>query len=251
MAYVNIAGSDNVKDSRQNILDRDEELRHCFAGTAFPVAGATMEAPIVGQLCYRTDQGLLYQLVSTEPDTWEVVNLSYFLALAGGTLTGLLKLAKGESKAAAATLNLSNRTGNFIHVTGATGITGITIDAGDWALLWFDSNPVITLSANLIGPPTLDTGTLAMAANDMALVVGDGSGVARIVNVFRISGNAVNDARYQLADGSRAFAAAPLVTGAGRMMRPASGNAADSGRVSWGTAAPGALAEGEIYLRHA
>lgn len=36
-----------------------------------------------------------------------------------------------------------------------------------------------------------------------------------------------------------------------RTARVASGSAANSGRISWGTAAPGALAEGEIYLRHA
>jgi hypothetical protein len=35
------------------------------------------------------------------------------------------------------------------------------------------------------------------------------------------------------------------------LARVNSGNAANSGKISWGTAAPGTLAEGEIYLRHA
>jgi len=45
---------------------------------------------------------------------------------------------------------------------------------------------------------------------------------------------------------------ANMDTAAGsRVVRVASGSAAASGKISWGTAAPGTLAEGEIYLRHA
>jgi hypothetical protein len=250
-AYLNVAGTDVVADTRDDMLNRDDALRECFKGTAFPVAGGSMLAPIEGQLCYRTDLGLLYQCTNAATPTWAVVNAAYFLALAGGTLTGLLKLFKGATKAAASTVDLSTRTGNFIHISGNTTITAFTIDAGDIALLCFDGAPSITLSSTLVGPPTSNTGSLQMAANDMIIVVGDGSGVARIAHVMRIDGKSLVDTRYQLADGTREFAVSPVVTGKGKMLYANSGNATNSGKVSWGTGAPGTLDEGEVYLRHA
>jgi hypothetical protein len=247
MAYVNVAGSDNVKDSRQVLLDRDEALRACFAATSFP----TDPAPLDGQLCYRSDLGVWYGCIDSGTPTWVPLGTSIFLPMAGGVMSGFLGLAKGANIASAATINLNAATGNLVHITGATGINTVTLTAGYQVLAIFDGAPLITLSANLRGPPTNNTGTIQMAAGDMALFVGDGSGVTRIAQVFRISGQAVNDARYQLADGSRAFTNAPVVTGAGRTLYAASGNDANSGKVSWGTGAPGTLAEGEVYLRHA
>lgn len=240
MAYVNIAGGDHVKDSRSVLLDRDEELRRCFAATAFP----TSPAPLLGQLCYRTDQGIWYGCSDATTPVWEPIGTDLFLLLTGGALLGKIGFAKADAIATATTLDLDAVDGNLVHATGATTITGVTLAEGHAVFVIFDGAPAITLGANLRGPPTNNTGTLQMAAGDAVLFVGDGSGVTRIVFHSPISG-------YALASGARAFAAAPLVTGQGRLMRPASGTHADSGKLSWGSSAPPTLAEGEVYLRHA
>jgi hypothetical protein len=52
------------------------------------------------------------------------------LPKSGGTMTGLLKLAKGADIASTATVNLSTATGNTVTITGTTGIAAWTMISG-------------------------------------------------------------------------------------------------------------------------
>lgn len=287
--FPTIASVDFVKDSLDEILQRDETLRSAFSGTAFP----TSPAPIVGQICYRTDLGQHYRCTEATGPVWEVIGTGEFLRLAGGILTGALNQAKGAAIASASTINLDTATGNMVHITGTTTINTMTLAAGYQRVLVFDAALTVNLSANLVGPPTGNTGSISIAAGDVMLVVGDGSSVTKIMGVFRQNGSPLNtlinaivsstanglleqtgtgtmarraigvatstsiptradaDARYAMLDGSNTFTGAPDYNGEGNFLRVASGTATNSGKVSWGTSSPGALAIGEIYLRHA
>jgi hypothetical protein len=48
--------STNIFQDNVDQINNDNTLRSCFSGTAFP----TSPEPVYGQLCYRTDQGVLY-----------------------------------------------------------------------------------------------------------------------------------------------------------------------------------------------
>lgn len=100
--------------------------------------------------------------------------------------TGVQNLAKGADAASSSTVDLSSVTGNYIHVTGNTTINNFGIvQAGSRRTLVFDAAPILTNSANLILP---DAYNIQTAANDIAEVVSDGSGVWRLLN-YRLYSN--------------------------------------------------------------
>jgi hypothetical protein len=91
--YPDIPATKAVRDSRQDILDRDEAVRSAFSGTTFPSANL-----VVGMFCFRTDLGQIYELTATSPVTWTRIPLGVPVPLAqGGT---------GASDAATARANL-------------------------------------------------------------------------------------------------------------------------------------------------
>jgi len=87
---------------------------------------------------------------------------------------------KGAAIVAAGTLALG-ADGNVVHVTGATGITAISNPApsnGTQIVLIFDSTPTLTHSANLL---LANAANFTAAANDVLVLVYDGSSVWREV----------------------------------------------------------------------
>lgn len=67
-SYPSIPDTDALVDSRQKFLDRDNAIKSSFSGTSFPSSDL-----VVGQPCYRSDQGKLYMLTSTSPTTWTMI----------------------------------------------------------------------------------------------------------------------------------------------------------------------------------
>jgi hypothetical protein len=94
---------------------------------------------------------------------------------------------KGTDIASAATINLTTATGNYVHVTGTTTITGITIPVGAERDVIFDGILDLTHSAALLCPGGV---TIKTAANDRAKVRGDTAG-AIITHFTRASGIAL------------------------------------------------------------
>lgn len=88
---------------------------------------------------------------------------------------------EGAAIASAATIDLDAATGDFVHITGTTGISAMTLAQGAERTLVFDSNPVITGGASLILPVPSGSTALQAQANDVAVVRGEGSGVTRVV----------------------------------------------------------------------
>lgn len=69
------------------------------------------------------------------------------LPLAGGSMTGLLTLAAGADIASAATIDLTAATGNTVRVTGTTGTSALTMNAGQWMMLIADGAWPLTYHA--------------------------------------------------------------------------------------------------------
>lgn len=94
------------------------------------------------------------------------------------------KEVKGADIASAATINLTTATGNLVHITGAVGITAITIPIGAEFVLITDSNPSFTPGAALDIPGGV---AVTAAAGDRITVRGDTAG-AVIVDWVRDDG---------------------------------------------------------------
>lgn len=103
----------------------------------------------------------------------------------GDTLSGLLLEAKSSNIVSATTTDLSTATGNLVHITGTTTITSFgTVQAGTKIDLVFDNALILTNSANIILPNSLNIQT---AANDIAELVSEGGGVWRLMRYQRYS----------------------------------------------------------------
>ena len=112
--YPDIPATKAVRDSRQDILDRDEAVRSAFSGSTFPSTNL-----VVGMFCFRTDLGQLYELTATSPVTWTRIPLGVPVPLAqGGT---------GASDAAAARTNLGLATLAVKNTVAAADIDNAAI----------------------------------------------------------------------------------------------------------------------------
>lgn len=109
-----------------------------------------------------------------------------------GTATGSIEELKGANIASAATLDLSNTDGNFVHVTGTTGITAITLAQGAERTVVFDGVLTLTHSASLLLPGAQN---IVTAAGDRMIVRGEGSGNVRAINYTRALAAVPNQAK--------------------------------------------------------
>lgn len=110
------------------------------------------------------------------------------------TFTIAMNEAKGANIASAATINLTTATGNFVHVTGTTTITAITIPVGAERTVVFDGILTLTNGAALLLPGAAN---IVTAAGDRMVVRGDTAG-AIVVDYVRASGRAVVATPYGL-----------------------------------------------------
>jgi hypothetical protein len=111
------------------------------------------------------------------------------IALAGGTLTGALNEAQGADIASASTVNLTTATGNYVHITGTTTITAITLAQGYERTVVFDGLLTLTNGASLLLPTAANITT---ATGDTAVFRGESAGVVRCVCYVRKDGTALS-----------------------------------------------------------
>jgi len=100
------------------------------------------------------------------------------MAIYDGTQAQLINppaFSHGADIAAAATLNLTNSTGDILNITGNTGITAVTIPEGRLKICKFSGTPQLTYGASLL----LNTGgaNYTCAANDVVIFYGLSGGV--------------------------------------------------------------------------
>jgi hypothetical protein len=154
-------------------------------------ASATPRDAMYGTLVsYNSGTGALVawmtNLSVTAPGTY-ITAAAWTVSLSGPAgVTGVLNEFKAAPIAAASTVNLDAATGNLVHLTGSTAITGITLAAGAERSCVLDAAPLLTNGANLICPGGV---SIQGAAGDCFVVRGEGSGVVRITSYTKASGD--------------------------------------------------------------
>jgi hypothetical protein len=110
-------------------------------------------------------------------------------ALTTGTTTALkvsvaqqIETQQGANIASASTINLDTATGSYVHVTGTTDITAVTLAQGRIRTVVFDGVLNLTNGASLILPPA---GNIRTIAGDVAIFAGEAAGVVRCVSYQR------------------------------------------------------------------
>lgn len=111
-----------------------------------------------------------------------------YATTAGNNYTGAQNEAHGADIASAATLNLTNATGNLVDVTGTTTITAITLGDGAERVVRFAGALTLTNSGSLVLPGGANITT---AAGDFAVFRGYSAGVVRCVSYTRADGRPV------------------------------------------------------------
>jgi len=114
------------------------------------------------------------------------------LAVTGvATFSNAVNTAKGADIASATTTDIGAATGNFVHITGTTTITGLgTAAAGIIRAVRFAGALTLTHNATSLILPS--GANITTAANDTALFVSEGSGNWRCLGYERASGSALN-----------------------------------------------------------
>lgn len=108
----------------------------------------------------------------------------------GGALTSALNEAKGADIARATTTNIGAATGNFVHLTGTTTVTGLgTVQAGTRRVVRFAGAGTLTHNATSLILP--GAANITTAANDCAIFVSEGSGNWRCVAYTKANGQSV------------------------------------------------------------
>lgn len=112
-------------------------------------------------------------------------------ALGANTFTGVQNMAAGAAIASASTINLTTATGNIVHVTGTTQINAVTLGAGMWREVIFDS--VLTLAHNATTHNLNANGqNIVTAAGDRCWYYSDGTTVYG--HVVKANGSAPGNA---------------------------------------------------------
>ena len=93
-------------------------------------------------------------------------------------LIGALPHTEGAAVASDATVVLDTATGDFVHITGTTTITAVTLAQGRQAVAVFDGALTFTHGSSLILPGAANITT---AAGDVAVLRGEGSSVTRCI----------------------------------------------------------------------
>lgn len=99
------------------------------------------------------------------------------------TFTAVQNEAKGSDITSSGTINLTNATGNLVHVTGTTTITAITLGSGFERTVVFDG--VLTLTHNATTLILPGGANIITAPEDTAIFRGDGSGNTRCISYTR------------------------------------------------------------------
>lgn len=94
--------------------------------------------------------------------------------------------AQGADIASAGTINLDTATGDYVNITGTTGITAVTLQQGREATVKFAGILTITNGASLLN---VSAANITTAAGDIAVFRGEASGVVRMVDYVRASGS--------------------------------------------------------------
>jgi hypothetical protein len=176
-----VSGTNTITASTLSTLTGLKNGQEVFLVPANTITGAaTLNINSTGAVNLRKNQsGGVVALVANDLIANNLYKLVYNSSGPYYMVSCLSSYAQGADIASATTINLDTATGDYVHVTGTTTITGITLKQGQERTLVFDGALTFTNGASLLLPGSADITT---AANDTCVVRGEASGVVRCVS---------------------------------------------------------------------
>jgi hypothetical protein len=146
---------------------------------------------VLGALVPAANKGIYYTSGSAAAlfDLTALARTLLALSTTLGVRQTLLLDKHGADIASANPLNLDNATGDYVTITGAAGIAGITLAEGVEKTLLFDSTPELIPGASFILPS--GSVSLYTTAGDVMRVRGEAAGVVRCTGYMRANGSMV------------------------------------------------------------
>lgn len=172
------------------------ELNTILAAIASANSGATEPTTTYAFMFWADTSSGLLKVRNAANNAWVSIgtlastNLG-LMPLSGGILTGAINEFQGADIASAGTINLTTATGNYVHVTGTTTITTVTLAQGYERTVVFDGALTLTNGASLLLPTAANITT---AAGDVAVFRGEAASVVRCVVYQRKNGTALSAA---------------------------------------------------------
>lgn len=115
-------------------------------------------------------------------------DLANYVPKTGTTMTGALYWKEATAVASASSINLDAINGNYVHITGTTGISTLTLAAGVVTLI-FDDVLTLTHSSNLL----LGGVNITTHAGMVLEFCGEGAGVTRLIGGMTASGRSIKE----------------------------------------------------------
>lgn len=200
---------DNVSDIGTAIANIFGQIMNIYAGTSGGTANALTLSPSPSLNSYTTGQKVRFSIFQSNTSAATVnintlgaknikkFNGSGLVDLVGGDLPvntiaeieydgtqfeliNVRPFSQSVDVASAATLNLDTSNGIYVSVTGTTTVTAITLAQGQIRRLKAASGFVLTNGASLVCPGSQN---VVLAAGDSVEVVGEASGVVRVVDI--------------------------------------------------------------------
>jgi len=171
MAFTTQAGLAWLPGARARISSLAGGGANYMEGVVTAYSGTTLTVNVSKVVGSGTDADWQISLAG-DPGSGDLLSTNNLSDLANKK-TALDNLSvHGADIASAATINLDTATGNFVHVTGTTSITAITLTDGRQRTVYFTGALTLTNGASLVLPGGANITT---AAGDIAVFVADGT----------------------------------------------------------------------------
>lgn len=176
-----VAGTNTVTASTLSTLTVLKDGQDFLIIPAVTNTGAvTINVNSTGAVNTRKNQsGGVVALVANDFIANNLYRITYVAAGPYYIVTNVSSYAQGADIASATTINLDTATGDYVHVTGTTTITGVTLKQGQERTIVFDDALTFTNGASLLLPGAANITT---AAGDTAVLRGEASSVVRCIS---------------------------------------------------------------------
>jgi len=181
-ASTNITINSNTISAASPTITAGSNMSVTTSGLNYTVAATTQTAGLISLSSLSATAPLSY---NNTTGVFTITPSFTNTALNGTTtVTGAINHSMTASAASSATVNLSTWTGNYGHITGTVTITNFgTVQAGAQRIITFDG--ALTVTSNTAAIILPGNSNIATAANDVMMLVSEGSGVWRCTSYMR------------------------------------------------------------------